>query len=222
MHISVLVEATARVIETVRHLVADHHTDGTIVEGIVGIHIEEGILQNTCGEADFVGGGVIVGIDGLWCHIPIIAINGFSNGMIETPGIPELAALLYIFVIRFGRINLKLRKVRPLIRVANLDIEGVQFQQGVDLRRVIHPVLGGDTLAKGNLEVLYQRDHTLLGGLREVFLRVDLTQRLTHHTLHLTGAALPERMVLLTTRTDTAVEVEALCDSRITQIVGCT
>ena len=102
--------------------------------------------------------------------MPIIAINGFSDGMIEVPGIPKLVALLHIFVIRFGRINLKLREVCPLVGITHLDIEGVQLQQGVDLRRVIHPVLGGDTLAKGNLEVLDQRNHTLLGGLREIFL----------------------------------------------------
>ena len=37
----------------------DNHTDGTIVEGIVGIHVEEGILEDTSREADLVGGGVI-------------------------------------------------------------------------------------------------------------------------------------------------------------------
>ena len=90
--------------------------------------------------------------------------------MVETPGIPKLVALLHIFVIRFGRINLKLREVCPLVGITHLDIESIQLQQGVDLRRVVHPVLGSDTLAKGNLEILDQRDHTLLGGFREVFL----------------------------------------------------
>ena len=90
--------------------------------------------------------------------------------MIEAPGIPELAALLHIFVIRFGRINLKLREIRPLVRITHLDIEGVQLQQGVHLRRVVHPVLGSNALAEGNLQILHQGNHTLLSGLGEVFL----------------------------------------------------
>ena len=149
---------------------SDDHTDSAIVESIVSIHIEERILQDTSREADFVGSGIIVGIHRLGCHIPVVAINGLTHRMLDIPGIPELGTCLHIFVIRFGRIDLQLRKIRPPIRIAHLYIEGIQLQKSIHLRRIVHPVLGSNTLTKGNLQILHQIDHTLLGGLWEIFL----------------------------------------------------
>ena len=54
---------------------SDDHSDGTIVEGIVGLHVEERILENTSWEADFVGRRVVVCVDRLRCHVPLVAVN---------------------------------------------------------------------------------------------------------------------------------------------------
>ena len=78
-----------------------------------------------------------------------------------------------------------------------------------------------DTFAKGYLKVLHQGQHTLLRRLREVLLGIDLSKGFSHHTIHLGCATLPKRMVLLTSREDTTIEVEVLGNSSIIQIVGC-
>ena len=54
----------------------DDNADGSVVEGIVGLHVEEWRLQNAGREANLVGGGVVVGVDGLWRHVPLVAVNG--------------------------------------------------------------------------------------------------------------------------------------------------
>lgn len=48
--VSVGVILSALVVKSVRHLVAYHHTYGTIVEGFVGLRVEERILQDACGK----------------------------------------------------------------------------------------------------------------------------------------------------------------------------
>ena len=62
VQVSVLVELTALVIKPVGHFVADYYPDTTVVDGIVGIEIKEGRLQNTGREANLVGAGIVVGI----------------------------------------------------------------------------------------------------------------------------------------------------------------
>jgi hypothetical protein len=47
-----------------------HHAYGSVVHGIVGMHIEEGRLKNAGRETYFVGSWVIVSIYGLGCHQP--------------------------------------------------------------------------------------------------------------------------------------------------------
>ena len=177
----------------------DYHTDSTIVKGIISSHIKEGILQNTCREADLVGSWIIVSIHSLWCHVPIVTINGLTYCMLDIVSIPELSASLHVIVKRFSRIDFQLREVGPLIRITHLYIESIQLQQGINLSTVVHPILGCDTLTKSNLQVLNQGKHTLLSSLGEVLLGINLTKGLTHHTLYLTSATLPQRMILLAT-----------------------
>ena len=91
-HVAVLVVVTALVVKTMGHLMTNHHTDGSVVEGIVGLGIEIRRLQDAGGETDFVGGGVIVGIDGLRIHEPLVAVDGFASLVFNLEGRPELAA----------------------------------------------------------------------------------------------------------------------------------
>ena len=56
-----------------------HYADGTIVECFVGLGVEEGVLQDARREAYLIGGWVVIGVDGLWVHKPLIAVNGFAG-----------------------------------------------------------------------------------------------------------------------------------------------
>ena len=60
-----LVKLASLIVETVTHLMTDHHTDGTVVDGIVGCRIKEGNLKDTGRETELVGGRLLVGTDGL-------------------------------------------------------------------------------------------------------------------------------------------------------------
>ena len=210
VHISVLVIVTSLVIKSVSHLVADNHTDGTIVECVISVHVEERILQNTCRKADFIGCRIIVGIYCLWIHVPVVTIHRLTYCMIDAPSVPELRALFHIFVIRFRWIYLQSAQICPLVRIAHFYIECIKLKQGIYLGRIVHPTLCGDTLTKCYLQILNQGKHTLLGSLREVLLGIDLTKSLAHHTLNLTCATLPQWMVLLTTSLLLAIEVKVL------------
>ena len=94
--IAFLVKLAALVVETVCHFVADHDTDRAVVGGIVGYGIEERRLQDAGGEADFVRRGVVVGINGLRSHVPLVAIDGFVDaagdfiGMIKLGGATQI------------------------------------------------------------------------------------------------------------------------------------
>ena len=78
------VKLTALIVETVAHLVTYHAADGSIVLSVVGLHIEERGLQNTGREAYLVGSGIIIGVDGLGCHVPLLLIYGLVHLAVKT------------------------------------------------------------------------------------------------------------------------------------------
>ena len=77
-HISILVKMTALIVESVRHLVTDYHADSAVVKRIVGIHIEERILENTGGETDLIAGRIVICIHRLWRHVPFGFVHRFA------------------------------------------------------------------------------------------------------------------------------------------------
>ena len=98
-HVAILVIVASLVVEAVGHLMTYDHANSTIVEGIIGISIEERRLEDTCGEANLIGCGVVVSIDGLWCHVPLVAVNRLACFVSYRPCCPELAANLHILVV---------------------------------------------------------------------------------------------------------------------------
>ena len=222
VHVSLLVELTSLVVKSVGHLVAYHHADGTVVEGIVGRHVEERNLQNTSREADFVRGRVVVRVHGLRCHVPVVYVDGLSSHVVDVVLVPELQVLNVVLIVRFFRVYGHLCYVNPLVGIAHFHVEGVQLQQGVHFRRVVHPFLRGYTLAQGYLQVLHQLHHALLGSSGEVLLHIDAPQGLTHSPLHLTGSSAPQRMVLLAACHRAAEEVEVGLAHLVVQVAGCT
>ena len=54
---------------------ADNNTYGTVVECIIGAHVKERILQDTCREADFICGRIVISVYGLRGHEPLGVVN---------------------------------------------------------------------------------------------------------------------------------------------------
>ena len=73
------VEAAALVVEAVAHLVADHGADAAVVHRIVGVEVEERRLQDGGGEDDLVADGVVVGVDGLRRHAPLLGVDRLAG-----------------------------------------------------------------------------------------------------------------------------------------------
>ena len=80
--ITVFVVLATLVVEAVCHLMTDYNTDCTVIEGIISIHIEERILQDTGRETDFVRCRIVISVYGLRSHQPLVFIHrltGFGN-----------------------------------------------------------------------------------------------------------------------------------------------
>ena len=94
VEVAVAVVLRALVVEAVTDLVADDRADAAVVLGRVGVGVEERLLQDAGGEADLVGAGVVVGVDGLRQHEPLVAVDGRADlrragGRSRTPTPPR-------------------------------------------------------------------------------------------------------------------------------------
>ena len=201
---------------------ANHHTDGTIVESLVSLRIEERILQYSCRETNLVGSRVIVCVHGLRSHVPLIAVHRFASLLLDVHlRLPHLRSL-NILIVALRRVYGQLRVILPLVGIANLHIECRQFLMCVRLCRVAHPCLSIYALSQCHLQVVHQLLHDLLRRCREVALTVHLTQRLAHGTLYLIRRTLPQRIVLLPTRHRLTEEIEVSLTDLISQIARST
>src|SRR5258705_8354781 len=61
------------------HFVADNGAHPTVVEGVVGLCIEEGRLENAGGKDYLVNLWIVVGIDNRGRHTPLHSVDRFSN-----------------------------------------------------------------------------------------------------------------------------------------------
>ena len=194
------------VVEAVADLVADHGADPAVVLGRVGVRGEERLLQDAGGEADLVGAGVVVGVDGLRQHQPLVGVErrpdlGQLAGGLERRRGGDVAHEL-------AGVELQLRVVAELVGVADLGPEGVELLVGPLLGVVAHPVEGGDRAPVGLQQVGDQVVHQRLGVRREVSLDVLLAERLTHRALDQRHPALPPGPQLGRAVEGAAVEVE--------------
>ena len=122
IHVPILIEVRSFVVEAVRHLVTDDDTDRTVVHSVICIHIEEGRLQDTCGEADLVGRGHVVGIDLLRAHEPLRTVNGLAE-ILEVVCLHEACSCFEVLVVRLALIDVEGAVVHPLVGVTDLDDE---------------------------------------------------------------------------------------------------
>ena len=73
------IELGSAVVKAVRHLVANHHANGAVIDRIVGLWIKEWPLQDACRKNDFVHRWIVVSIHGRRRHSPLGAINRFAD-----------------------------------------------------------------------------------------------------------------------------------------------
>ena len=196
----------------------DYHTDGTIVECLVGLGIEEWILKNSGWEADFVGGWVVIGVHGLRSHEPLFLIHWLTCLLGYHLVGTELTAHQYVLEETLGWVDGQLAVVGPLLWITNLHVELVQLVVGSSLGLSAHPVLGIDALTETNLQVLHQSLHHLLRTLREELLAVDSSERLAHLSLYLRCGTLPQWVVFLTAAHGLTEEFEVCLADIIAQV----
>ena len=153
---------TTLIIKSVSHLMTNNNTDSTIVECFISLRIEEWILKDTCWEADLVCCWVVISINSLRSHKPLVLINWLTSLVGNTLVVSKLTTCLNILIEALRRINSKSAIVSPLIWITNLYIELIKLFVSISLSTVAHPCLSIDTLAKRNLKILDKINHNLL------------------------------------------------------------
>ena len=206
--VAIFVELAALIVEAVRHFVADHHANRAVVGRIVGCGIEERRLENAGGEANFVGCRVVVGIDRLRCHEPLVAIDGFVDAARNFIRIVEFFSTAQILVEREFLVNHQTIVVSPLVRITNLDAKCVELLVCLLFSGGTHPSLLINALTEGFLQIVHELKHALLGAFGEITLNIHFADGHSQNILYSTHRALPTRAVLLRTLHRAAVEIE--------------
>ena len=185
LHIAIFIKLAALIIKTVAHLVANYGANSSIVSCIINLWVEEWRLKNSCREVDTVRSWVIISIDSLWCHVPFLLVNRLTPALCNTIFMCCFLHTLYVFEECLCIINNENAiNILPLVRISNLDIEGIQFLQRLSFGCRGHPCVLFNALSKSLLQVLYEFNHTMFAALWEVFLYVELTNSLAHDTLY--------------------------------------
>ena len=140
---------------------ADDHADATVVDGIVGVLVEERGLKDASGEHDLVHLWAVVGIDGLRCHEPFLFINRFAK-FVHFKLVLETDGAVDVLEIRLGGDGV-FCVVFPFVGITHLHIDAAEFVQGLVLGVCAHPIEGFDAFAQGDLQVGYEGFHAFFG-----------------------------------------------------------
>ena len=147
-----LVELAALVVEAVADLVADDRADGAVVHRRIGVRIEERRLQDRGRERDLVHQRVVVGVDRLRVHAPLVAIDRLAEA--RDLAVPlELARRCARSRSSLPFSTAKRRVVAPLRRIADARIEGRELLLRFGARRVVHPRQRLEALAHRRAQV---------------------------------------------------------------------
>ena len=128
-HVAVAVGLRALVVEAVADLVADHRADAAVVDRVVGFEVEERGLEDRGREDDLVHPGVVVGVDRLRGHAPLVAVDRLAElGEVAVDLERGRAADVAHEVVAA---DLELRVVAPLVGVADLGRELGELLEGL-------------------------------------------------------------------------------------------
>ncbi len=198
------------------HLVADHPADGAVVDGHIGLGIEERRLQDRGREHDLVHGRVVVGVHRLGRHAPLGAVDRAA----QPPGaaLPlELFGPLGVAV-EVVRRDLQGGVVAPSVGIGDLDGEVGELVQRLLLGHRGHPVELLDARGEGALQVVDQLQHLGLGLGREVALDVELAHRLAHGRIGRRHRPFPAHRLLGLAAQGLVAELEARVAERLGQV----
>ena len=136
--VSFFIVLSPLIIKAVSHLVSDYNSDSSVIKCIVSIHIEKRILQNTCGETNFICRRIVISIYRLRSHIPSVPVHrfaGIGNHIIEI----EFIRADDIIPIRIV-LNLQTGIIPPFIRISHFYIYGREFFQSFCFGFFAHPI----------------------------------------------------------------------------------
>ena len=190
-------------------LVTDDRADRAEVHRVVGLCVEERRLKNRGGEDDLVLGRVVVGVDRLGGHVPLVAVHRAAElGPLAVGGVGVGGA----HVLDDGGLGVQVQRrvVAPLDGVADLGVEGRELVQRLHLGVFAHPVQALDRLAVGVEESAHQGVHRFLGVGREVAGHPRAAHGLAQVGLDEAQGALPSRAQLFRAGQGAAMEVEVL------------
>ncbi len=78
-HVAVAVEFRALVVKAVADLMPDDRADRAVVDRVVGLHVEERRLQDRRGKDDLVHARVVISVDGLGGHSPLVTVDRLAE-----------------------------------------------------------------------------------------------------------------------------------------------
>ena len=195
-HVAVCVEVAALIVEPVGHLMTDHNADTAIVLCIRCFRIEERCLKDCCREHDLVSQRIIVSVDGLRCHAPFGAVNGFAP-FLQVLFLMPHADVVHVLIVREIGVDLHCAVVFPFVGITDLHGECVELLDSIELGVIAHPVKIDDMFAECRAEVLNKTDHIVFRRLGEVFLNIELTNGLAHGSFCCAERTLPAWTLLL-------------------------
>ncbi len=165
----------ALIVKSVRHFVPYYHADSAVIERVVRSCIEVRGLEYAGGKADFVGRRVIICVDSLWRHVPLIFVYGLPGVIFYLLVVAEQACAEHVFKQRETRVDGEFCIVLPFVRVTYLDVKRCQFLERSRLCRVAHPRLRLYSFPQRLLQICHESLHALLARLGEVALAIDLS-----------------------------------------------
>ena len=206
VEVSCGVVLAALVIEAVGHFVADDGADGAVVDGIIGVGLEEGGLQDAGGEDDSVERGVVVGVDGGGRHVPERVIDGPAE-LGEPEVIVEGGGAEGVEDVGIG-LDDEGGEVAPLVGIAELEVDGVELGDGDGAGFGGHPFDGLEAVAVGGAHVVDELLDAFLGGGGKGFGDVEAAEGFAEAAVDLHLGAFPAREHFLRAAHDLLVEVE--------------
>src|SRR3989338_1339871 len=207
--VAVAIKECALVIKTVRHFVADDDTDCAVIDSVVTFVIEEGVLEDSGREDDFIHVWREVGIHHVWRHKPFVMVDR----------LPELSIVVVHFVTACAHdvanivssVNMKSGIHAPRCRVADFTGHFTEFHQSLLFCPVRHPVEILDAGAEGNKEIINKCIHVFLCILREVATDILFAENVGNTCIDCTEHTLPKRLLLFAAAHNLAVEFECCC-----------
>ena len=211
------VELAAFIVKAVGEFVSDGGASVAVVGRGVELRIIERRLQDSGREVDVVHLRIVVGVDGDGRHHPLVPVDGLTDLLDVARGL-KLGKAQNV-ASEVTTLNLHAGVVAPLIRVSDLVVDAVQFDERLLFGGGAHPVKVVDLALHGLLNQLGHVDGVGLGLRSEGAADELLSESFTEVVVGVLDAALPARSELLGAAQVAAVEGKILIDEGAGEIL---